>query len=199
MKRIAVGFESTRLPPWMKGVEVIRQFADQYKFDPGEVVEIADYLGLDESALKRRVHGYSMGMRKKLLLALALRPGLEGYLLDEPYTLLDPHTREKLDRIILERSRESIVIVASHFSTSALQNAERLVLLEGGSLVSIEERRVPSRAYLCKVNNSGMLLVLDRLNPEKIIYRKGEVLVVFDRPQQPPLPNCIPILVPSTS
>ena len=195
-KRVSTGFESTRLPWWMKGWDILQLYSDQLGLDVDEMTAIAERLGLARRDLARRVRGYSMGMRKKLLLAASLASGREAYLLDEPYTLLDPGSRARLDEIIAERAREAIVIVASHFTTPTLMHGDRLVYLEGGRIAAKMARKTPARAYACKARPEEVQSVISRAAPRRVIYEEGFLTLYFEKEVDPPAAGCKPVLVP---
>ncbi len=190
---VRVAFESMSLPWWMSGYDIIRHYAAEKNLDPREPTRLARHLGLGEEALNMRVRAYSMGMRKKLLLALALTGGARLYLLDEPYTLLDAATVEKLDAILRERAREATVVVASHVATPTLEEADKLIALAGGRLVAAMERKAPARSYKCR-GRSLINKLLEEHGIQRIMIEGDEIRVEAGEAILPPAPGCEPVL-----
>jgi ABC-2 type transport system ATP-binding protein len=98
-----------------------------------EVLHIAD-LG---SAVKRRVGGYSQGMRQRLAIAQAMLGMPELLILDEPTNGLDPPQIFAL-RGVLRRYAESgrTVIVSSHLLGEVEQTCSHVVVMARGRLLA---------------------------------------------------------------
>ena len=94
---------------------------------PKRCRELLDLVGLDTS--KKRVKGFSMGMRQRLGVAMALLGNPDILILDEPLNGLDPkgarEIRELLSR--LNRERDITVLVSSH----VLDQLERMCTCYG--------------------------------------------------------------------
>ncbi|PPF22757.1 ABC transporter ATP-binding protein [Rathayibacter rathayi] len=91
-------------------------------------------VGLQDAA-RRRVGGFSRGMKQRLGIAAALvrRPSL--LILDEPTSALDPVGREAILEIVRSLGREMCVVISSHILTDVDSVADRLVVLDHGHLV----------------------------------------------------------------
>ncbi len=193
-RKISVAFESFRLPWWFKGLEVFRYFSVKTNTPLEAFVNLANRLGLNINDLKRRISGYSMGMRKKIILSFSLAVDADAYILDEPYTLLDVESKKVLDDILLEKAKDSLVIVASHIMTRALERADKMVVLDNGVIRTEKSRRIPSTTYKCRGDTSLIIKLLELQNPKILYYEDGEVLVEFSEERDPPLESCEPIL-----
>ncbi len=94
--------------------------------------------GLDFTRdLSSTTGGYSLGMRKKLalLLAMAHRPPL--LLLDEPTNGLDPQTAALVRDLLREYAQGGgAVLVATHLLDMAERLADRILVVDGGALVA---------------------------------------------------------------
>lgn len=100
----------------------------------------ARILGLLERvglAARRRelVRTFSRGMHQRLAIARALLASPSVYLMDEPYTGLDPAGAALLDEIVREVIRQGAsVLMTTHSITHGLELASRAVLLAKGKL-----------------------------------------------------------------
>lgn len=73
-----------------------------------------ELFGLSDD-IERKVSSYSLGMKQKLLLILALSRDFDLLLLDEPYIALDNEAVQNLDKEIFEISNKGkSVVVVSH-------------------------------------------------------------------------------------
>lgn len=99
------------------------------------VDEVLELVGLT-SAAKRRVKGFSLGMRQRLALAAALLGEPEILILDEPTNGLDPQGIVWL-RGFLRSFVEAggTVLVSSHQLAEIAQTVDHVVIVSGGRLV----------------------------------------------------------------
>ena len=98
----------------------------------------------------RQVRTYSLGMKQRLGIALALARQPELLILDEPTNGLDPAGIEEVRRLLVELSGEGVtVMVSSHLLDEIDRMASTLGILSGGRLVfqgtraELMERSVP--------------------------------------------------------
>lgn len=84
---------------------------------------------------RKKVSGYSGGMKQRLLLAQALLGDPEMIILDEPTAGLDPKERIRMRNFITELSKEKIVIFATHIVSDIECIADYVVLLHDGNIL----------------------------------------------------------------
>jgi ABC-2 type transport system ATP-binding protein len=100
----------------------------------GRVDAVLEEVGLTADA-GRRVGGYSLGMRQRLGLAGALLGDPEVLILDEPGNGLDPAGMSWLRGLLRDLARQGrTVIVSSHVLAEVAQTAERVVIVNAGTL-----------------------------------------------------------------
>jgi ABC-2 type transport system ATP-binding protein len=98
--------------------------------------EVLDQVGL-AGAARRRVGGFSLGMRQRLGLATALLGDPEVLILDEPANGLDPegvHWLRGLLRHLADEGRT--VLVSSHVLAEVAQTVDQVVIVARGRLVT---------------------------------------------------------------
>ncbi|MCL2782208.1 MAG: ABC transporter ATP-binding protein [Actinomycetia bacterium] len=104
--------------------------------------EVLDLVGLRDAA-RRKVRGYSMGMRQRLGLAATLLGDPQVLILDEPANGLDPEGIRWLRGFFLHLAGEGrTVLISSHQLAEVQEFADRVVILSQGRLVragSIDE------------------------------------------------------------
>jgi ABC-2 type transport system ATP-binding protein len=97
---------------------------------------VLDQVGLTTAA-RRRVGGFSLGMRQRLGLATALLGDPQVLILDEPANGLDPegvHWLRGLLRQLADQGRT--VLVSSHVLAEVAQTVDQVVIIAAGRLVT---------------------------------------------------------------
>lgn len=120
--------------------------------------ELLEFVQLTEKA-GDRVEQLSGGMKRRLLIARSLINDPDLVVLDEPTTGLDPQARhlvwEKLREL---KARGKTLILTTHYMDEAAQLCDRLVIMEGGRIVS---------------EGSPRALIEENVSPEVVEFRAG--------------------------
>ncbi len=100
-----------------------------------EIRELLFRVGL-EPAAKRRIGGFSKGMKQRLGLAAALLGKPELLVLDEPTDGIDPIGRVEIRQILAdELARGATLFLNSHLLAETERICDRIGVLAGGQLV----------------------------------------------------------------
>lgn len=128
--------ENVNFNPALTGQEVLRFFA-RLKGEPVAAADaLLDRVGLGQAA-RRRIGGYSKGMRQRLGLAQALLGSPRALLLDEPTTGLDPAARQGFYDMLAEfAGRGTTILLSSHALEELEDRMERVVIMDRGALVA---------------------------------------------------------------
>ena len=121
-----------------------------------KISELIGLVGLQDSA-KRRIKGYSRGMKQRLGIAQALIHEPTLLICDEPTSALDPKGRSEL-LAILGQVRERTTVL---FSTHILADVERICDTVG-------------------VLNNGSLALGGNLEHIKSVHRRDSIILEFD-------------------
>jgi ABC-2 type transport system ATP-binding protein len=126
--------EATGFHPGRRARDHLRVLAAAAGLPDRRVDEVLDQVGL-AGAARRRVRGFSLGMRQRLGLAAALLGEPELLLLDEPANGLDPAGVAWLRGLLRDVADQGRgVVVASHGLAEVAQMADHVVILSGGRL-----------------------------------------------------------------
>ncbi|HEY2788486.1 MAG TPA: ATP-binding cassette domain-containing protein [Gaiellales bacterium] len=133
--RIGAVLEATDFHPGRSGRNHLRTLSQAVGIPDSRVDEVLRTVELD-SAARRRVKGYSLGMRQRLGLAAALLGDPELLVLDEPANGLDPEGVRWL-RDFLRRFAGSghTVLVSSHVLAEVAQTVDHVLIINRGKLV----------------------------------------------------------------
>ena len=105
-----------------------------HKKDKKYLEEVLEKVGLD-SASKKHVGKYSLGMKQRLALAQALMEKPDILILDEPFNGLDNHGVEEMRKLFLELKEEGItLLVASHNAEDIRILCDHVYNMDGGVL-----------------------------------------------------------------
>ncbi len=98
------------------------------------VREVLDLVGLEDAG-RTRVGRYSLGMKQRLGIAVALLGDPQVVVLDEPMNGLDPEGIRWIRHLVQQLARDgATVLVASHFMTELESVAQRIVMIAGGQV-----------------------------------------------------------------
>ncbi len=113
-------------------------FGQLYNVPKLRAAEVLKMVELDEAA-DLPVRGYSLGMRKKLLLARALLHDPHVLYLDEPTANLDIHSAEVVHRILRGLvKRGATVILTTHDMDEVEKICDRVGIMARGKLVALD-------------------------------------------------------------
>lgn len=106
------------------------------KYNEKEIEERLRYVGLDDVGTKK-VGKFSMGMKQRLGIALALVGNPKLILLDEPASSLDPQGINEIRKIILKihSDKQSTLIISSHLLEELVKVATQFCVLHKGKII----------------------------------------------------------------
>ncbi len=142
-----------------------------------EIRELLTLTGLNPDN-KKLVKRYSMGMKQRLGIAMALLGGPDLLILDEPINGLDPEGMNQLRSLLVDLNQKKgvTILVSSHILGELSKMATRYGIIKDGCLVkeiSKEELSAECKDYLyLKTSDSKMAAVLLE---EKLGIRNYEV------------------------
>ena len=142
-----------------------------------EIRELLILTGLNPDN-KKLVKRYSMGMKQRLGIAMALLGGPDLLILDEPINGLDPEGMNQLGSLLVDLNQKKgvTILVSSHILGELSKMATRYGIIKDGCLVkeiSKEELSAECKDYLyLKTSDSKMAAVLLE---EKLRIRNYEV------------------------
>ncbi len=101
-----------------------------------EINELLEFVGLGDTG-KKRTSKFSMGMKQRLGIALALMGEPDLLILDEPINSLDPQGINEINNIIRRISKEkgTTVLVSSHILDELAKIATRFCVIHAGKVI----------------------------------------------------------------
>lgn len=98
-----------------------------------KTTELLEKVGLDNN--KKRISGYSRGMKQRLGIAQALLNEPELLICDEPTSALDPKGRKQLLDLIVSLKDKMTVIFSTHILSDAERICDEIGVLHRGRLI----------------------------------------------------------------
>jgi ABC-2 type transport system ATP-binding protein len=136
IRHIGAVLEATSFHPGRRARDHLRVLAATAGLADHRVDDVLAEVGL-AGAARRRVGGFSLGMRQRLGLAAALLGDPDVLVLDEPTNGLDPEgIRWLRDFLRAYAASGRTVLVSSHLLAEVAQTVDDVVVLAGGRLVA---------------------------------------------------------------
>lgn len=186
-RRIGAVVESPAVYPDMTAEENLRQ---QYLVlgmpSMDGITEVLHLVGLGDTG-KKKVKNFSLGMRQRLGIAIALAGNPDFLVLDEPVNGLDPQGIIEMRELILKLNREHgiTVLISSHILDELSRLATHYGFIDGGHMVKeMSAEELEMRCRKCtrvEATNSKVLArVLDHLGAEYRVVDDAKVDVFAD-------------------
>jgi osmoprotectant transport system ATP-binding protein len=125
----------------------ISEVQDRYHY-------LLELLDLEEEFSERYPHSLSGGQQQRVSLCRAMMLNPPLMLLDEPFSALDPITRESIhdEFLKLQKAESRSIVLVTHDMSEALKLADQLVILKDGEVIqtgSVDEvKMTPANAYV---------------------------------------------------
>lgn len=123
--------------PLLSAADNLKARCLEWGLNQQQIPHILDIVGLAEAG-RKQARSFSLGMRKRLDVGIALLGRPRMLVLDEPTNGLDPlgtiEIRELIKR--LNREHETTVLISSHNLAELHQTATDYIILSGGTLVA---------------------------------------------------------------
>lgn len=152
-----------------------------------QMIQIIEQCGLNYNAIKgRKVGNFSLGMRQRLGIAMALVSDPKLILLDEPMNGLDPEGIIEMRETIINLNKAGVTFfISSHILAELDKVCNRIGIISHGEMVeeiSIEDLHANSRKQIfieTKQSEEAASILKEKLNLKEITVFKEE-LNIFD-------------------
>lgn len=139
LKSVGAIIETPGLYTYMTGRQNLMQLARLYKVDKALITEIIKLTGL-ESRIDDLVKKYSLGMKQRLGLGLALLSNPKLLILDEPTNGLDPNGIIEFRQLIKNLSSKygTTILISSHILSEIQKICDRVAFINNGKIQMVK-------------------------------------------------------------
>lgn len=135
LRVVGAGLDGSSFHPGRSGRDHLRWVAATHGISDARVDEMLALTGLTDAG-RRRVGGYSMGMKQRLALSVALLGDPSVFILDEPANGLDPEGIAWLRQFLRFLAGQGrTVLVSSHMLSEVQQSVDDILVIARGRLV----------------------------------------------------------------
>lgn len=136
LRQVGAVLDSGAAHPGRTARSHLKILASTHGIPARRVREVVELTGL-EPAERRRIRGFSLGMRQRLGIAAALLGDPAAVILDEPANGLDPEGVRWVRQLVRRLAAEGrTVLLSSHLMSEMAQVADQLIILGAGRILS---------------------------------------------------------------
>lgn len=164
--------ESPDVYMYLTGMQNLELQASLYHdIEEDDIAKVVALVGL-EKRIYDKVSKYSLGMRQRLGIALALIHNPNLLILDEPTNGLDPEGIKELRELLKSLAKKGMGILISSHNLSELESfCNRVVILSKGEIIESS-----SITDIKKLDENKYILKIDDTNKVKDIIKKTDTI-----------------------
>ncbi|WP_018504479.1 ABC transporter ATP-binding protein [Parafrankia discariae] len=136
LRHVGALLDPSAVHPGRRARDQLLVLARSNRIPDARVDEMLDRVGL-AAAARRRIGGFSLGMRQRLGLAAALLGDPRVVILDEPLNGLDPEGIQWVRNLLKELAADGrVVLASSHLMNEMAVTADHLIVIGRGRLLA---------------------------------------------------------------
>jgi len=189
LNKVGALIESPVFYPGLSGSKNLRALAKLGGFPPEQVPWALEIVGLSSRA-GDKVANYSLGMKQRLGIAVALLPNPELLILDEPTNGLDPAGIVEIRNLLRQiGSSGRTVFVSTHLLSEVEAEADRLVMIHNGKLVFAGEladimEKACEAVYAVPENTADLPLLTKIISEAGRLFRQEDDAIIITAPKE---------------
>ncbi|MFM0773018.1 ATP-binding cassette domain-containing protein [Streptococcus suis] len=168
--RMGALIESPALQPNLSAIDNLRYMALQLNLKQADekILETLAIVGLEDVDPKKKSKDFSLGMRQRLAIALAILDKPDFLILDEPINGLDPVGIKEMRSIILNLRNQygMTILISSHILSELEMVVDRYIIMHKGLIVKEFSRQeleqtLEEQLYLQTNNHPKTFTILE--------------------------------------
>ncbi|MCT3214137.1 ABC transporter ATP-binding protein [Lactiplantibacillus plantarum] len=175
LQNVGALIEEPGLYPFLSGRDCLKMVTN-----PETTQQTVDSIITDlkiEAYIDKRTNTYSLGMRQKLGIAMALVNSPKLVILDEPMNGLDPSANQQLRELIKRRAQAGTTfLISSHILSELQKIADDVLLLDHGEIV----KNTTMNALLAGGQHYLLMKTSNDIKTKKLLIKAGYQLAHTD-------------------
>lgn len=190
-QRMGCTIENPALYPAMTAQENMEVYRLLLGIDnPNVIPELLEFVGL-HNLKRKKAKDFSLGMKQRLMIAIALMGNPELLVLDEPMNGLDPTGIKEVRELLvkLNKERKLTIIISSHILEELSKITTRYGIIHEGKMVDeftageLEQRCRKNLKIVTDNPESAAALIKKKITANFEVYSNGDI-VLYDRLEQ---------------
>lgn len=161
LSKFSCTIESPALYENLTGYDNIEFIRDINKVSKEYMNEILQFVNVGKM-IKEKVKNYSLGMKQRLGLGMALLTSPKLLILDEPTNGLDPDGSMEFRKLLLQLAKEKdmAILISSHILSELDKTCQKILFLKDGKILKsdVETVRTKNKKIILSCENSDKLL-----------------------------------------
>ena len=150
--------------------------------------ELLERVGL--AGEKKRIRGFSRGMKQRLGVAQALLNQPKLLICDEPTSALDPLGRKELLDILVQAKKDTTILFSTHILSDVERICDEIAFLHGGELVmqgNLDEivSSMPQKVWACQTSHEKAAKLMKQYKVSNMKSENGTVELRIISARQP--------------
>lgn len=167
--RLGALIESPALQPNLSALANLRYLSLQLNlnYSDKELLNILEIVGLSDVDTKKKSKDFSLGMRQRLAIAIAILDKPDFLILDEPINGLDPVGIKEMRQIILNLrdSYKMTILISSHILSELELVVDRYIIMHQGKIL----KKLSKNSLTQELQGKLYLQTTDNTAAEKIL------------------------------
>ncbi|HFI0755792.1 TPA: ATP-binding cassette domain-containing protein [Streptococcus suis] len=171
--RLGALIESPALQPNLSALANLRYLSLQLNlnYSDKELLNILEIVGLSDVDAKKKSKDFSLGMRQRLAIAIAILDKPDFLILDEPINGLDPVGIKEMRQIILNLrdSYKMTILISSHILSELELVVDRYIIMHQGKIL----KKLSKNSLTQELQGKLYLQTTDNTAAEKILQAQS--------------------------
>ena len=169
LKKVGALVEYPARYPYLSGRDHLKLFVNKSNDSKERIQNVINDLKLNDY-IDQRAKLYSLGMKQKLGIAMALINQPDLVILDEPMNGLDPQATKDLREMILKRRDQGMtVLISSHILGELQKLAEDLIVIDHGKVI----KKITMNELLASNQHFVVIKTSDDVKAQKLLEIVG--------------------------